>query len=62
LSGSQAHQQRSTIVAITDLFSEIVGLKPLILIPINGATIWHALRAHGINDKFYRRGWLLEHF
>jgi len=36
--------------------------KPLILIPINVATIWHALRAHGINDKFYRRGWLLEHF
>ena len=34
--------------------------KPVI--PINVATIWHALRAQGINDKFHGRGWLLERF
>lgn len=34
--------------------------KPVI--PINVATIWHALRAQGINDKFHGKGWLLERF
>jgi maleate isomerase len=32
------------------------------VIPINIATIWHALRAHGITDKVFGRGWLLERF
>jgi maleate isomerase len=34
--------------------------KPVI--PINIATIWHALRAQGVNDKFHGKGWLLERF
>jgi hypothetical protein len=32
------------------------------VIPINIATIWHALSAQGISDKFFGRGWLLERF
>ena len=34
--------------------------KPLI--PINVATIWHALRAQGVDDKFFGSGWLMEKF
>ena len=34
--------------------------KPVI--PINVATIWHALRAQGVDDKIYGRGWLMERF
>ena len=34
--------------------------KPLI--PINVATIWHALRAQGVEDKFFGCGWLMEKF
>jgi maleate isomerase len=34
--------------------------KPVI--PINVATIWHAFRSIGIEDKFQGKGWLLEKF
>jgi maleate isomerase len=34
--------------------------KPVI--PINVACIWHAMRAIGVKDKFYGRGWLMEKF
>jgi len=34
--------------------------KPVI--PINIATIWHAYRNRGIDDKFIGRGWLFEKF
>ncbi len=34
--------------------------KPVI--PINVATIWHAFRSIGIQDKFQGKGWLLERF
>ena len=34
--------------------------KPLI--PINVATVWHALRAQGIEDKFFGCGWLMENY
>ncbi len=34
--------------------------KPVI--PINVATIWHAYRAIGVEDKFVGRGWLFERF
>jgi maleate isomerase len=32
------------------------------MIPINVATIWHALRASGIDDKITGKGRLLEEF
>jgi maleate isomerase len=32
------------------------------MIAINVALIWHALRAAGIDDKFFGRGRLLEEF
>ena len=34
--------------------------KPVI--PINVACIWHALRAIGVKDKVYGRGWLMERY
>ncbi len=34
--------------------------KPVL--PINVALIWHALRAIGVDDKFYGKGRLLEEF
>jgi maleate isomerase len=54
--------QAGTNLSTQDIFPalELQLGKPLI--PINVATIWHALRAHGITDKIFGRGWLLERF
>jgi maleate isomerase len=54
--------QAGTNLSTQDIFPalELQLGKPVI--PINIATIWHALRAHGISDKIFGRGWLLERF
>jgi maleate isomerase len=54
--------QAGTNLSTQDIFPalELQLGKPVI--PINIATIWHALRAQGIDDKFFGRGWLLERF
>lgn len=54
--------QAGTNLSGIDIFSTLEKQLNKPVIPINVATIWHALRAHGINDKFYGRGWLLERF
>ena len=54
--------QAGTNLSTQDIFPalELQLGKPVI--PINIATIWHALRAQGINDKVFGRGWLPERF
>ena len=54
--------QAGTNLSTQDIFPtlEIQLGKPVI--PINIATIWHALRAHGVTDKAFGRGWLMERF
>ncbi|MDB5571873.1 MAG: Asp/Glu racemase [Hyphomicrobiales bacterium] len=52
--------QAGTNLSTLDIFPTLEKKLGKPIIPINVATIWHALRAHGINDKFYGRGWLLE--
>ena len=54
--------QAGTNLSTIDIFPTLEKQLGKPLIPINVATIWHALRAHGINDKFFGRGWLLERF
>jgi maleate isomerase len=54
--------QAGTNLSTLDIFPTLEKLLGKPVIPINVATIWHALRAHGISDKFSGRGWLLERF
>ncbi|MDB5642694.1 MAG: Asp/Glu racemase [Hyphomicrobiales bacterium] len=54
--------QAGTNLSGIDIFPTLEKLLNKPVIPINVATIWHALRAQGINDKFHGRGWLLERF
>jgi maleate isomerase len=54
--------QAGTNLSTQDIFPALEQTLGKPVIPINVATIWHALRAHGIDDKFFGRGWLLERF
>ncbi len=54
--------QAGTNLSAIDLFPALEKQLGKPVIPINVATIWHALRAQGVNDKFFGRGWLLERF
>ena len=54
--------QAGTNLSTQDIFPTLEKQLGKPIIPINIATIWHALRAHGIDDKFYGRGLLLERF
>src|SRR3954452_24582774 len=54
--------QAGTNLSTQDIFPTLEQQLGKPVIPINIATIWHALRAQGINDKFFGRGWLLERF
>jgi maleate isomerase len=54
--------QAGTNLSTLDIFPTLEKLLGKPVISINVATIWHALRAHGISDKFSGRGWLLERF
>ena len=54
--------QTGTNLSTIDIFPTLERQLGKPVIPINVATIWHALRAQGINDRFFGRGWLLERF
>jgi maleate isomerase len=54
--------QAGTNLSGIDIFPTLEKQLNKPVIPINVATIWHALRAQGINDTFHGRGWLLERF
>ena len=54
--------QCGTNLSTVDLFPTLEHWLEKPLIPINVATVWHALRACGINDKITGKGRLLEEF
>jgi maleate isomerase len=54
--------QAGTNLSTQDIFPELERKLGKPVIPINVATIWHAFRAHGIDDTISGRGWLLERF
>ncbi|MGE3245237.1 MAG: hypothetical protein AB7F96_12950 [Beijerinckiaceae bacterium] len=54
--------QAGTNLSTLDLFPALEYQLQKPVIPINVATIWHALRAQGVNDQFQGRGWLLERY
>jgi maleate isomerase len=54
--------QCGTNLSTVDLFPTLEHTLQKPLIPINVATIWHALRACGIEDKVVGKGRLLEEF
>lgn len=54
--------QCGTNLSTVDLFPVLEHSMQKPLIPINVATVWHALRACGINDKVTGKGRLLEEF
>ena len=53
--------QAGTNLSTLDIFPTLEKQLGKPIIPINVATIWHALRAHGITDKIFGFGHLLEH-
>lgn len=54
--------QAGTNLSTVDLFPTLEHVLEKPLIPINVATIWHALRACGVDDKITGKGRLLEEF
>lgn len=54
--------QCGTNLSTVDLFPTLEQVLEKPLIPINVATIWHALRACGVEDKITGKGRLLEEF
>jgi maleate isomerase len=54
--------QAGTNISALDIFPTLEKELGKPVIAINTATIWHALRHQGIQDKFYGLGWLLERF
>ena len=54
--------QVGTNLSTVDLFPTLEQQLGKPMIAINIALIWHALRAAGIDDKFYGKGRLLEEF
>ena len=54
--------QCGTNLSTVDIFPTLEHVLEKPLIPINVATIWHALRACGIADKVTGKGRLLEEF
>lgn len=54
--------QAGTNLSGIDIFPTLEKQLGKPVIPINVATIWHALRAQGVDDKVYGRGWLMERF
>ncbi len=54
--------QCGTNLSTVDLFPTLEHVLQKPLIPINVATVWHALRACGIEDKITGTGRLLEEF
>jgi maleate isomerase len=60
--GVDAIVQAGTNLSTLDIFPTLEKQLGKPVIPINVATIWHALRAHGIADKIFGRGQLMEKF
>ncbi len=58
----EAIVQVGTNMSNAELFPTIETLLAKPVIPVNVATIWHALRALGVDDRFVGRGWLMERF
>ena len=58
--GVDAIVQAGTNLSTLDIFPTLERQLGKPVIPINVATIWHALRAHGIGDKIFGFGQLLE--
>lgn len=54
--------QAGTNLSTVDLFPTLEHVLGKPLIPINVATVWHALRACGIEDRITGKGRLLEEF
>jgi maleate isomerase len=54
--------QAGTNLSGIDIFPTLEKQLGKPVIPINVASIWHALRAQGVDDKVYGRGWLMERF
>ncbi len=54
--------QAGTNLSTVDIFPTLEHQLNKPVIPINVATIWHALRAQGVNDQFQNKGWLMERF
>ena len=54
--------QAGTNLSTQDIFPALEKQLGKPVIAINVATIWHAFRAMGINDRFFGHGWLLERF
>lgn len=54
--------QAGTNLSTVDLFPTLEHVLEKPLIPINVATVWHALRACGVDDKITGKGRLLEEF
>lgn len=54
--------QAGTNLSTVNLFPTLEKTLGKPIIPINLATIWHAFRASGIEDKFMGKGWLMERF
>ena len=54
--------QAGTNLSTQDIFPALEKQLGKPVIAINIATIWHALRARGINDRFFGHGMLLEKF
>lgn len=54
--------QVGTNLSTLDLFPTLERALGKPVIPINATTIWHALRAIGIDDKFVGKGRLFEEF
>jgi maleate isomerase len=58
--GVEAIVQAGTNLSALNLFPTLEYKLQKPVIPINVACIWHALRAIGVQDKFYGKGWLME--
>jgi len=54
--------QAGTNLSAVNIFPTLEHQLNKPVIPINVATIWHTFRTHGIMDKFYGKGWLMERF
>ncbi len=54
--------QAGTNLSTVDLFPTLEHVLEKPMIPINVATVWHALRACGIDDRITGKGRLLEEF
>jgi maleate isomerase len=52
--------QAGTNLSTQNIFPALEQQLGKPIIPINIATIWHAFRCHGISDRIFGRGWLLE--